>query len=252
MIGRPVLRIDEVASTQDEAFRLGELGAREGTVVVARYQRAGRGRAGRTWVASPGAALLFSVLLRPECPLPGVFSLLVADAIVETVAGAYGLDPRVKWPNDVLIGGRKLSGVLIQGRQGMAALGIGVNVRTEAGELPEGATSLRAETGQQIDLMDLLARLLPAIDERYHVVMAGDIAAALSRIEARLAMRGEEVTLRDGDREITGRVTGLREDGALLLGVDGDLRAVVSGELVRGPRLVSPEALPGFGKVGIL
>ncbi len=252
MIGRPILRLDEVTSTQDMAFRLGKLGAPEGTVVVARYQRAGRGRAGRTWIASPGAALLFSVLLRPAGPIPGVFSLLVADAIVETVAAAYGLDPQVKWPNDVLIGGRKLSGVLIQARRAMVALGIGLNVRTEVSKLPEGATSLRAETGQQIDPTDVLERMLPEVDERYRAVMAGEVDAALSRIEARLAMRGEEVTLRDGDREITGRVTGLREDGALLLVVDGDLRAVVSGELVRGPRLVSPEAMPVFGKAGIL
>ncbi len=240
MIGRPILRLDDVASTQDVAFRLGERSARDGTVVVAQHQRQGRGRAGRTWVASPGAALLFSVVLRPGRQLPGVFSLLVADAIAETVADAYGLDPRVKWPNDVLIGGRKLSGVLIQVRQGIAALGIGLNVRAEAGELPETATSLREETGQLIDPADVLVRLLPAIDERYRAVMSEDIAAALSRVEHRLAMRGEEVTLRDGERELRGRVAGLRKDGALLLDVDGDVRGVVSGELVRGPRPVSP------------
>lgn len=252
MIGRPILRLEDVASTQDVAFRLGELGAREGTVVVAKHQRAGRGRAGRTWVASPGAALLFSVLLRPERPLPGVFSLLVADAIAETVSDAYGLDPRVKWPNDVLIDSRKLSGVLIQARNGMAVLGIGLNVRTEAIDLPEGATSLRAETGQMIDPAEMLERLLPAIDQRYRAVMTGDVASTVSRVQARLAMRGERVTLRDGDREMKGRVKGLRHDGALLLEVDDGIRAVVSGELVRGPRPVSPEAMPGSGKAGIL
>lgn len=251
MIGRPILTLDEVESTQDLAFRLGQLGAREGTVVVARYQRAGRGRAGRTWIASPGAALLFSLLLRPSGSLPGVFSLLVADAIAETVADSYALDPRVKWPNDVLIGGRKVSGVLIQVRGGMAALGVGINVLTEASGLPEGATSLRAETGREIAPVDALARLLPAIEERYRAAMLGD-ASAVARVEARLAMRGEQVTLRDGDRVIHGRVTGLRDDGALLLDVDGALRAVVSGELVRGPRPVPADAMPGFGKAGIL
>lgn len=251
MIGRPIIRLDEVGSTQDLVFRLGELGAPEGTVVVAGYQRAGRGRAGRTWVAPPGAALLFSALLRPAGVLPGAFSLLVADAIAE-MASAYGLEPAVKWPNDVLVAGRKLSGVLIQVRSGMAALGIGLNVRTRPGELPEGATSLLAETGREATLAAVLADLLPLIGDRYRRAMAGDAGAAIARIEERLFLRGEMATVRDGDRVLQGRVHGVRADGALLIEVDGACRAVVAGELARGPQPLLPDPMPGFGKPGIL
>lgn len=252
MIGRPIIRLDEIGSTQDLAFRLGELGAPEGTVVVARYQRAGRGRSGRTWEAPPGAALLFSALLRPSGVLPGAFSLLVADAIAETLAVCYALQPKIKWPNDVLVEGRKLSGVLIQIRGGIAALGIGLNVRARPDELPDGATSLLAETGREIAPQDVLNGLLPTIEDGYRRAMSGDIGSTIARIEERLFLRGEAVTLRDGERMLEGRVLGLRADGALLLETGGVARGIVSGELVRGPRPLVPEALPGSRKPGIL
>jgi BirA family transcriptional regulator, biotin operon repressor / biotin---[acetyl-CoA-carboxylase] ligase len=238
MIGRPIIRLDSVSSTQDLAFGLGDRGAPEGTVVLARHQRAGRGRAGRMWIAHPGDALMFSILLRPPVRPDRLapFSVLIADAIAETIGGLYGLDSQVKWPNDVLIGGRKLSGVLIQARAGMAVVGIGVNVRAMAGDLPEGATSLMLETGSGQDVDRLLHSLLPAIDARYADVLAGKTEDAIRRVNERLFLRGQNAVISDGMRERQGRLLRVRPDGALLLDTGGAVEVVVSGELVRGPR----------------
>ena len=242
MIGRPIIRLDSVSSTQDILFRLAERGAREGTTVVARHQTGGRGRAGRSWSTPPGEALLFSVLFRPELPPDRLspLSVLVADAIAMTVQSSFAIQPTIKWPNDVLVRGRKLSGVLIQVRGGIAVAGIGLNVLSRPDGLPHGATSIHAETGRDIDLDVLLHELLHAIGDRYRSVQRNDIGPAIQRVNDRLHLRGEEVTLQDGERIIRGRVAGVRDDGALLLDVDGETRAVVSGELVRGPRPAKP------------
>ena len=238
MIGRPIIRLDSVVSTQDLLFRLGERGAGEGTTVVARHQSGGRGRGGRAWSTPPGEALLFSVLFRPRLPPDGLtpFSILIADALATTLAEKFSIAPTIKWPNDVLVDGRKISGVLIQMRSGMAVAGIGLNVLSRRDALPEGATSLRAEAGRDIELDDLLHTLLDAIDDRYRALLFGETREAMNRVQERLYLNGEEVTLQDGDRVLRGRVRGVRDDGALLLDVGGETRAIVSGELVRGPR----------------
>lgn len=242
MIGRPIIRLDAVRSTQDVLFRLGERGAGEGTTVVARHQTGGRGRGGRAWATPPGEALLFSILLRPGLPPDRLspLSILIADALATTVTDTLGLETRIKWPNDVLVRGRKLSGILIQSRGDMAVAGIGLNVLSRPADLPDGATSLRAETGQEVDLDHLLHLLLAAIDDRYQLLLRGDIGNLIGRVDGRLHLRGERVTLRDGDRTLLGQIIGLRDDGALLLDVDGESRAIVSGELVRGPKAAMP------------
>jgi BirA family transcriptional regulator, biotin operon repressor / biotin---[acetyl-CoA-carboxylase] ligase len=242
MIGRPVIRLDSVSSTQDVAFLLAERGASEGTVVLTRHQRAGRGRAGRAWTDQPGDALLFSVILRPQIS-PGrlaPFSILLADAIAETIGSRYGLDAEVKWPNDVLINGRKLSGVLIQSRNGVAVAGIGINVRAPETRLPQGATSLFIETRRHQDADALLAALLSAIDARYADTLSGDMGEAIRRINARLYLRGEQVTIKDGAWERRGQVVRVRDDGALLLKTGHSDEVIVSGEMVRGPRPIRP------------
>lgn len=242
MIGRPLIRLDIVKSTQDIAFRLGERGASEGTTVVARHQTGGRGRSGRAWATPPGEALLFSVLFRPDMPPERLspLSLLIADAVASTVRSLFSLEPRIKWPNDVLIDGRKLSGILIQVRGGMVVVGIGLNVLSAPADLPEGATSIRSESGLDVDMDALLHSLLSAIGDRYRRLLHGDTGPAIRRVEEALYLRGNEVTLQDGDRTLTGRILGLRDDGALLLDVGKETRAIVSGELVRGPRAVAP------------
>jgi BirA family transcriptional regulator, biotin operon repressor / biotin---[acetyl-CoA-carboxylase] ligase len=147
--------------------------APEGALVAADEQTAGRGRLGRRWLAPPGTSLLCSLQLRPTVAserlpeLTGVASRACADAI----AALTGLEPELKFPNDVLVGGRKVAGILAEAREERVVLGIGVNVNVPAEELPQEvdrpATSLLVETGREVDRAELLAELLEQLERRY-------------------------------------------------------------------------------------
>jgi BirA family biotin operon repressor/biotin-[acetyl-CoA-carboxylase] ligase len=145
----------------------------EGALAVADAQTAGRGRLGRRWLDAPGKSLLFSLALRPAVPparLPEL-SLVAGRACAETIAEATALSPALKFPNDVLVGGRKLAGMLAEARGGHVVLGVGVNVNLGAGELPTDvdppATSLLVETGAELPRAPLLAALLERLELRY-------------------------------------------------------------------------------------
>ncbi|MEA2282885.1 MAG: BirA family transcriptional regulator [Solirubrobacteraceae bacterium] len=202
------------------ARRIAAAGAPHGTLVTADEQTSGRGRQGRTWVTSPGAALLASLVLRRLDPLLSLRGgLAVAD-----VAGAGA---RVKWPNDVLVDGRKLAGVLVEGRpqEGWAVLGIGVNL--DAGALaPElGAAAL----GRPGEAEPVLAELLAALAAR----LAEPAPAALAALRARDALRGATVRWAGGE----GTGAGIDDAGRLLVCTPGGVvRALDAGEvhLVRG------------------
>ena len=168
--GRPYTFLESAASTQEA---IGPDPA-EGTVVAADVQTAGRGRLGRTWEAPPGTSLLFSVVLTPNVAserLPGL-TLVGAGA----VADALPLPTALKYPNDVLVRGRKLAGILGEARDGRVVLGIGINVNVPAGLLPRTAvtppTSLLLETGEAHDRGELLAAVLEALERRYDTWLA--------------------------------------------------------------------------------
>jgi BirA family biotin operon repressor/biotin-[acetyl-CoA-carboxylase] ligase len=242
VIGRPIIRLDSVTSTQDVAFHLAEHGAPEGTTVVAQHQTGGRGRAGRTWETAPGDALMFSVVLRPRIPIDRLtpFSILVADAIADALGRLYSLSPFIKWPNDVLVEGRKVSGILIQVRSGVAVVGVGINLLASPPELLDVATSIQRETDVVPDPDAVLWEVLPGIECRYQSLIEGDLTGDVARISERLWLRGRESTLQDADREIVGIVRGVAPNGALLLDTPEGLKSIVSGELVRGPRATLP------------
>ncbi len=164
MIGTPRVHHRLADSTNERARTLAAAGAPHGTLVTAAEQSAGRGRQGRAWTAGPGAALLMSVVLRP--PAEGL-PLAAAVAVCEAVAP----ECLIKWPNDVLVDGRKLAGILVEGRpqDGWAVLGIGLNVTTRAGGLPGGAAGHRHLAGHRrprrsITAEDVLAALLPRLE----------------------------------------------------------------------------------------
>ena len=147
--------------------------APEGAIVVAGEQTEGRGRLGRRWLAPAGTSLLCSLQLRPKVPgerLPELTGV-AAHACAEAIAALTGLEPELKFPNDVLVGGRKVAGVLAEAREGRVVLGIGVNVNLAEDALPQEvdrpATSLLAETGRELDRAELLAELLERLERRY-------------------------------------------------------------------------------------
>ena len=168
-LGQPYRFVERTASTQR---LLGEDDP-EGAVVVADEQTEGRGRLGRQWVAPAGTSLLVSVLLRPDVAparLPEL-SLVAGRACAEAIAEVARLETEVKFPNDVLVRGRKVAGILAEASEGRVVLGIGVNVSQAAGELPPEprtpATSLRLETGRPVDRAKLLVALLDRLERRY-------------------------------------------------------------------------------------
>jgi BirA family transcriptional regulator, biotin operon repressor / biotin---[acetyl-CoA-carboxylase] ligase len=145
----------------------------EGTVAVADEQTEGRGRLGRSWHAPPGTALLFSTLLIPAVEparLPEL-SLVAGGAVAEAIADISGLEPEIKFPNDVLIAGRKVAGILAESSEGRVVLGIGVNANQDDTELPADAqtepTSLRLELGRRVDRAELLAAILSCLELAY-------------------------------------------------------------------------------------
>jgi BirA family biotin operon repressor/biotin-[acetyl-CoA-carboxylase] ligase len=219
-LGTPRLHLRETTSTNDRARALAAAGAPHGTLVTAGAQSAGRGRQGRTWSAPPGRALLMSLVLRaPDRMLP------LAAAVA--VAQAAGPDAAIKWPNDVLLDGRKLAGILAEARpqEGWAVLGIGVNVAVRPEDLPEELRPTAATLGlEPRDVEPVLARLLGALEE----ALALDPPALLDAWRARDALRGRDVAWAEG----AGRAAGIDGDGRLVVELaDGGRTALEAGEV---------------------
>jgi BirA family biotin operon repressor/biotin-[acetyl-CoA-carboxylase] ligase len=171
-----VYRYSETTPSTQRMLGPGDL---EGTVAVADEQTEGRGRLGRSWHAPAGTALLFSTLLIPAVEpsrLPEL-SLVAGDAVAEAIADTTGLDPKIKFPNDILIEGRKVAGILAESSEGRVVLGIGVNANQEEAELPAEAqtepTSLRLELGRRVDRAELLAAILARLEPAYDSWLTG-------------------------------------------------------------------------------
>lgn len=231
-----------VGSTNSEALRWIDAGAPHLSLVVADQQTAGRGRSGRTWYSLPGVSLSFSLVLRQEqigfisTPrLTGLGALAVCDVLKSN----YDLEAKIKWPNDVLVIGGKLSGVLVEAQwQGdeilSAVLGIGINVARDSvpsqGDLDYPATSLEVTYGKPVNRWDLLKELLKALLNRLPQL---DQDSFIQAWEANLVYRGELVRiLRPGKEPIMGYLMGLNRDGFLRLeGLNGKTELIQSGDL---------------------
>lgn len=230
-------------STNDLARDLARAACPEGTILVAESQSAGRGRLGRQWLSPPGTGLYLSVVLRPAVP-PGELSkltLLAAVAVVRALKAATGIETRIKWPNDILLHGRKLGGILTEteaeaDRIHYVVLGIGLNINTVnfPPELRPLATSL-ASTGRTYGRLPILRQLLQALDDLYGQFLALDFAPILDQWRQAAQTLGQYVEIQQGPRRLAGVAVDLRPDGALvLLRSDGRREEVVAGEIVAG------------------
>ena len=175
---KPLLRgrfghVYQYAETTVSTQRMLENDETEGAVAVAEEQTEGRGRLGRTWEAPAGTSVLVSILLLPEVKAPRLpeFSLVAGGAVAEAIAEVTGLEPAIKFPNDVLIGGRKVAGILAESSEGRVVLGIGVNANQTLEQLPADAqtqpTSLRLEVGEPVSRVRLLAAILLQLERAY-------------------------------------------------------------------------------------
>ncbi len=234
--------VTETGSTNEDLLAAARAGAPEGRVLCADHQRAGRGRLGRSWVAPPGASLLCSVLLRPRLPIARVhlattaLSLSAADACGRLA----GVAPELKWPNDLLVGRRKLGGVLseaivVDGRPEALIVGLGLNVDWP-GDLPEDlveiATALNLEGGRPVERRALLDEVLAGFEPRYEDLQAGRIEAVLDDARRRTATLGQPVLVELGTEHLVGDAVDLTADGHLVVDVDGTRREVAAGDVV--------------------
>ena len=216
---------DEVPSTNTALVEEARAGAPEGLVLVADHQTAGRGRLGRTWSAEPGTALLVSVLLRPPLPIDEIPLVLMAAGLAacDGVEAAAGFRPQLKWPNDLVVGDRKLAGLLSEaagGGEPAVILGLGVNVA--AGAYPEDlageAISCEEVTPKPVERAELLVGFLAALESRYSTVLTGKRDDTLTAYRADSATLGRRVRveLTAGDA-LEGEATRLADDGQLVV-----------------------------------
>lgn len=233
---REVRVLGEIGSTNDYVATLARAGEREGLVVVAEHQFLGRGRLDRNWASPPRAGLTFSVLLRPAVPA-GVRAwvpLLLAVAAADAVSARCDLDVLLKWPNDLLVAGRKVGGVLAESTGDAVVVGLGVNVANRRDELPrDDATSLSLETEGPVDRTPLLLAVLRAMGPAY-LSWDGDGEEAARRYRERCDTVGRAVRVAlPGDRTLEGEAVDVDRSGCLVVRApDGTTTAVSAGDVV--------------------
>ncbi len=243
LVGRDIRVFQQTTSTNDVIEKLARDGVKEGAVVFAESQTGGRGRMGRKWVSPAGKGLWFSLLLRPELRPQQATQLTVASAVAlhQAIHRITGLSAEIKWPNDLLLRGRKVAGILTEmhaelDRISHLILGIGIDVNLGAADFPADlrrtATSLKVELGKAVSRPELAVAVLAALDAAYARVVGGDFAGLATEWEGHCTTVGAQVAIRAGQREIRGRAESLSEDGALLVRTEhGRLERVVGGDV---------------------
>lgn len=241
VVGRTVDVFQETSSTNDIVEKLARDGVKEGAVVFAESQTKGRGRLGRKWMSPAREGLWFSVLLRPKLRPQAVTQLTIAaaTALVRAIHSQAGVIPEIKWPNDVLLKGRKVAGILTEMSGELDAvqhvivgIGVDVNLAEFPPELRKLATSLRIETGERQDRAQLAAEILRELDRDYRRVAAGQFEEIAGEWEDRCDTIGREVAILAGHQRIQGRAEALDGDGALLLRTQhGRLERIIGGDV---------------------
>jgi BirA family biotin operon repressor/biotin-[acetyl-CoA-carboxylase] ligase len=226
-IGRRVLVFDRVDSTSAQAAALADDLAHDGSVILAEEQTAGRGQHGRSWQCERGVGVLLSVLLFPPSDIrrPVILAAWAADAVCEMIYAHTGLSAKIKWPNDVLVHGRKVCGILIEQGCG-TVVGIGLNLNqneewfTSAG-LPQ-AGSLALFTGQTLDWRETACSLISQLDASYEQICKGDRTGLEARWRRRIGLRGKRALVECLDVAYRGRLLALSWDGLELETPEGE------------------------------
>jgi BirA family biotin operon repressor/biotin-[acetyl-CoA-carboxylase] ligase len=244
VVGRDIQVFEETTSTNDVIEKLARDGVKEGAVVFAESQTKGRGRLGRKWMSPTHKGLWFSVLLRPNLYPQETTQLTVvsATALRRAIRTVTGLSAEIKWPNDLLLGGKKVAGILTEmsaevDRVRHVILGIGLDVNQEANEfsaeLRPLATSLKIESGEAVCRAEIATEILRELDFDYARVCSGKFAEVADEWEAACVTIGKNVTVHMGDRRFRGRAESLDDDGALLVRTEhGHLERVIGGDVI--------------------
>lgn len=240
-LGRNLVFLPETGSTNDEARRLAQSGAPEGTLVITDHQTSGRGRLDRRWEAPPGSSLLMSLVFRPPLAPHEVqrLTMVCGLSVIDAIESETDLRVGLKWPNDVVVGGAKVAGILTEiGSEGnevdFAVVGLGLNVNLDPAGLPEGllvpATSLSRELERPVARLPLLWALLQAMETRYMALKAGH--SPYVEWAERLVALGQPVTVSTAGAVLEGVAEGVNADGALLVRLDsGRLETIMAGDV---------------------
>ncbi|MBI3998053.1 MAG: biotin--[acetyl-CoA-carboxylase] ligase [Armatimonadetes bacterium] len=245
-LGRPTIRVEELESTNDLARLLAAAGLPEGTAVVASRQTRGRGRFGRAWV-SPHGGLWCSILLRPVAASGwGRLSLAMAVAVAEAIDQAAGVRSRIRWPNDILVAGRKVAGVLLEGAAEAVVVGVGINANNATDTMPAAlrtmAGSLRELAGRTVSL-EALFEILLARGAGWYEIWAQGGPEVIDAWSARDATRGTRVAVDTPAGRLAGVADGVDGDGALRIVLEGgEVRRVLAGDLYPTGRAAEQEA----------
>lgn len=234
-IGRRVEVFRRASSTNDLAA---EPGKPDGTAILAEHQTQGRGQHGRAWESRPGQSLLLSIRLRPppELARPAILTALAAVAVGDAIFELSVAQARIKWPNDLLVRGRKICGILIE-QSGATVVGIGLNVNQSREDFEElnlpDATSLAAVKGSPVDLKTALASVLSKLDDEYDRLLRGEIVPLESDWKWRIGLLGRSVMIERMDGVfVSGRLVEMALDGIELFD-DSGLPVVLSPESIR-------------------
>ena len=244
--GGRIVYFDATDSTNIQARRLAEAHAPHGTLVVSDRQDGGKGRRGRSWASPSGVGIWMSLILRPEIApsSASMLTLAAALAVREGIQEETGLSPLIKWPNDLVLNGKKICGILtemstelMEIQYVITGIGINVNQREFPPEIRDTATSLSLEAGRSFRRSSLIAAILKAFEKDYAAFLkTGDLSLLLEEYNACLVNRGKEVCILDPSGEYRAVAEGIDESGSLLVTLpDGTRREIISGEVsVRG------------------
>ena len=244
--GKPVYFYDELGSTNLQAKLDAENGAKEGTLIVADMQTAGRGRRGRTWSSPPGTNVYFTLILKPDfrVELASMVTLVMGLAVAEGIEKTCGLGARIKWPNDIVLNGKKLVGILTEMSSEIdyinhVVIGVGINVNMDSfsEEIAKTATSLRIETGQVMKRSTLIAEIMKHFERDYDTFLrTGDLSGIRQAYNSLLVNCGKEVRILGAKEPYQALALGINDGGELLVRrQDGSEEAVYAGEVsVRG------------------
>jgi BirA family biotin operon repressor/biotin-[acetyl-CoA-carboxylase] ligase len=243
VVGRDIRVFEETTSTNDVVEKLAHDGVPEGVVVFAESQSRGRGRLGRKWISPPRKGLWFSILLRPQIRPAAVTQLTIAaaTALFRAIRAQTGITAEIKWPNDIMVRGKKAAGILTElsaelDKVKYVILGIGVDVNLSASELPADlrklATSLKIESGVHQNRAALAVKILQELDRDYDRVCSGRFETVANEWEEHCSTIGHRVVIHIGDRKIQGCAESLDTDGALLLRTQhGRLERIIGGDV---------------------
>lgn len=241
IFGKKIFTYDSIDSTNICAKTLASTGVEEGTVVIAEYQTAGRGRLGRTWQAESGSNLLFSVIIRPKLEINkiGLLPFFAAASVAIAIETITAKRCECKWPNDILLNGKKCCGILLESSfqhnvLDYAIMGIGLNVnqRVFGKDIKDHATSLNQEFGKEFDRRDVFRQIITSLELLYSEVRIGNFDKILKEWKSRTTMFGKQITLSQAGENLYGRAITLSADGGLVLETPNGQRVCYAGDVI--------------------